>query len=169
MVDPSFTSKVPRGDNLPRQVCDHCGFIYYYNPKVVVGVVATWEGRYLLCRRSIDPREGFWTIPAGFMEERESTEQGAIREAREEANAEIELEGLLAVYSIPHISQVQLIYKARLANAAVSPGPESHAVMLYDWSEIPWGELAFPSVEWALQHHREVADRRSFPPFHRSR
>lgn len=168
MVDPSFTSQVPAGDTLPRQVCTHCGFIHYHNPKIVVGVVATWEGKYLLCRRSIEPRQGFWTIPAGFMEENESTEEGAVREAKEEANAAIALEGLLAVYSIPRISQVQIIYTARLLNDGVRPGPESAELAFYRFDEIPWADLAFPSVEWSLKHHRELGGRTECPPFRRS-
>jgi ADP-ribose pyrophosphatase YjhB (NUDIX family) len=107
---------------------------------------------------------GFWTLPAGFMELGESVEEGACREAREEARAELEIEGLLAVYSIPRIGQVQIFFRARLINDP-SPGPESLDVGLFGWDAIPWRELAFPSVRWALEHYRATEGRDSFTPF----
>lgn len=149
---PSFTLRIPEGDDRDRRICDTCGFIDYVNPKIVVGSVVWAEDKVLLCRRAIEPRRGFWTLPAGFLEERETVEEGAQREAREEACAELAIEGLLAVYSIPRISQVQLMFRARLASPAFAPGPESLEVRLFAWDEIPWGELAFPSVKWALDH-----------------
>lgn len=156
--------KTPPGEDRLRRVCDSCGFIDYVNPRIVAGVVAHREGKILLCRRAIDPRKGFWTLPAGFMELGESVEDGAAREAREEARAELELEGLLAMYSIPRIGQVQIFFRARLMNDP-SPGPESLEVGLFDWDDIPWSELAFPSVRWALDHYRATRDMDSFPPF----
>ncbi len=153
---------IPEGDNRPRLVCEDCGFIHYENPKVVVGSVVVHEGRILLCRRAIDPRRGFWTLPAGFLETGETTEDGARREAEEEANARIEITALLAVYNIPRISQVQLMYLATLADPTFSAGPESLEVGLFAWDEIPWNELAFPSVRWALEHYREVRDTAGF-------
>ena len=137
-------------------ICAECGFVLYDNPKVVVGSVVRSGERVLLCRRSIDPRRGFWTLPAGYLELNESTSAGAEREAWEEARARIRIEGLLAIYDIPRISQVQLIYRAHLVEEAVSAGPESLEVRLFGWDEIPWAELAFPSVRWALQHEREA-------------
>jgi ADP-ribose pyrophosphatase YjhB (NUDIX family) len=160
-----FSKHVPEGDNRERQVCGDCGWIHYVNPKIVVGAVITQDDRVLLCRRAIEPRRGFWTIPAGYMEERETSEAGAMREAQEEACAEIKIDALLAVYNIPRISQVQLIYRATLANPDYSAGPESLEVKLFGWDEIPWDDLAFPSVHWALNHHRGVIDRDSFPAF----
>jgi ADP-ribose pyrophosphatase YjhB (NUDIX family) len=148
--------EIPAGDNRERLVCRDCGFIDYENPKVVVGSVATWQGRLLLCRRAIEPRHGFWTIPAGFLESHESVEAGALREAREEANVELELDGLLAVYSIPRISQVQLIFRGRLREPVFSPGAESLEVELFDWERIPWSDLAFPSVTWALEQFEKT-------------
>ena len=159
-----FTRQVPEGDTLPRMVCDDCGFIDYENPKVVVGSVASWQGRILLCRRSINPRKGFWTLPAGFLEVGETPEEGALREAQEEANARLELEALLGVYSIPRISQIQLIYRARLLDPGISPGEETEALELFAWEDIPWPELAFPSVRWALNDHRETLEAREFAP-----
>lgn len=145
---------VPEGDNRPRMVCTDCGFVHYRNPLVVVGTVCAWEGRILLCRRAIDPRRGYWTIPAGYLELRETAHHGAAREAWEEAGVRIEPEAVLAVYSIPRLSQVQVIYRAVLPSSAVEAGPESLEVGLFDWSEIPWNDLAFPSVRWALDHYR---------------
>jgi len=158
----SFHEKIPQGDNRPRLVCDECDFVQYVNPKVVVGAVCTWEGRVLLCRRAIEPRRGHWTIPAGFLEEKETAEEGARREAWEEARAELDIEGLLGLYSVPRISQVQIIFRARLRTPAVTAGEESLEVGLFAWEEIPWGDLAFPSVRWALGHYRESLGQSTF-------
>lgn len=147
---------IPEGDNRERMICAECGFILYDNPKIVVGSVPRWGERLLLCRRAIHPRKGYWTLPAGYLELNESTMAGAEREAWEEACARIEIEALLAIYDIPRISQVQLIYRARLLDPAVAPGPESLDVGLFGWDEIPWDDLAFPSVRWALQQERDV-------------
>ena len=169
MSDPttgySFRRRVPDGDNRERHVCDDCGWIHYVNPRVVVGAVATWEDRVLLCVRDIEPRRGYWTVPAGFLEEDESAEAGAARETLEEANARITIDALLAVYSIPRISQIQLMYRATLDDADVSPGEESREVRLFRWDEIPWDDLAFPTVTWALRHFKEVEGRPVFAPF----
>ncbi len=146
-----FSRRVPAGDDRVRLVCDDCGFVHYENPKIVVGSVVHHGGRILLCRRAIAPRKGFWTLPAGYLELGESAAAGACREAWEEACATIEIEQLLGVYSITRISQVQLIYRARLAEPEVAAGPESAEVGLFRWAEIPWDEIAFPSVHWALQ------------------
>ena len=150
-VGPSLRA-VPDGDTRERLICADCGFVQYDNPKIVVGSVVTFGDRILFCKRAIEPRKGFWTLPAGFMEEAETAEEGAAREAMEEACAKIEIEGLLACYSVPRISQVQLMYRARLVDPAIAPGPESTDVALLTWHEIPWSELAFPSVKWALEH-----------------
>jgi ADP-ribose pyrophosphatase YjhB (NUDIX family) len=144
----------PEGDDRDRAICPACGTVHYQNPKVVVGSVCTLGDRLLLCRRAIEPRRGFWTIPAGYLELGESAEAGAVREAWEEARARIELDGLLAVYSVERIGQVQLLYRARLLQADVAAGPESLEVRLVGWDEIPWDELAFPTVGWILEHAR---------------
>src|SRR4051794_37748408 len=161
----NFKRVVPEGDNFERLVCADCGFINYENPKIVVGSVVHDGGKILLCRRAINPRKGFWTLPAGFMEQHETTMDGAMREAWEEATAKIAIEALLAVYSIPRLSQVQLIYRARLAEPGIAAGPESEAVGFFAFDEIPWKDLAFPSVHWALGHDREVSGRSGFAPF----
>jgi ADP-ribose pyrophosphatase YjhB (NUDIX family) len=148
---PEFVRQVPEGDNRERMMCPDCGHISYENPKIVVGSVVVVDGQVLLCRRAIEPRRGFWTLPAGFLELGETVEEGAAREALEEANASITLDGILAVYSIARIGQVQLIYRARFAGPPVfSAGPESLDVALFGWASIPWHEIAFPSVHWAL-------------------
>lgn len=162
---PRFVRKVPPGDAVERAVCVACGFIDYQNPKIVAGSVAVWGDKILLCKRSIEPRKGYWTLPAGYLELHETAEQGAAREAREEACAEIGIDRLLAVYSIPRISQVQLIFRARLMRPEIAAGPESEAVGLYEWDDIPWTDIAFPSVNWALRHYRETKDAADFAPF----
>lgn len=151
--------QVPQGDNRQRLICPDCGYIAYENPRVVVGAVCRWDSRILLCRRAIEPRQGYWTLPAGYLELHESVEDGARREAWEEARAELELGPLLAVYSITRINLVQIIFRARLRHPGVRPGPESKEVRLFQWDEIPFAELAFPSVGWALeQDHRSGED-----------
>ena len=160
-VGPSIY-KVPPGDDRERLVCAECGFIHYENPKIVVGSVIEHEGRVVLCRRAIHPRRGYWTLPAGYLESRETVIDGARREALEEACAEIEIGDLFAVYNIPRLSQVHLFFRARLLKEAVACGPESLEVALFRWDEIPEAELAFPTTRWALAHYREVAGERAF-------
>ena len=153
---PEFVRQVPEGDNRERMVCADCGHIAYENPKVVVGSVILSDGKVLMCRRAIEPRKGFWTLPAGYMELGETLEEGAAREALEEANAEIAIDGILGVYSIARIGQVQVIFRARFASGepAFGAGEESLEVRLFGWDEIPWSEIAFPSVRWALDAWR---------------
>lgn len=165
MADVSFSKSVPDGDTHHRDVCDTCGFVDYQNPKIVVGSVVTYQGKYLLCKRAIAPRLGFWTIPAGYLELNEAPIVGAKREAMEEANAALEIDQLLAVYAVPRISQVQLIYRATLKDGVFCAGDESLEVALYDWDDIPWDELAFPSVHWGLRQHRSVEGKTDFAPF----
>jgi len=164
-----FEKRVPAGDNRERLVCARCEFIHYQNPKIVAGAVCTWNiagrDRILLARRAIEPRKGCWTIPAGFMELGETTEQAAEREAREEACASIEIDRLLAMYSVPRIGQVQIMFRARLLSADVAPGIESEEVALVDWADIPWEQLAFPTVVWALAHFHESRARDDFATY----
>ncbi len=153
---PEFVRRIPEGDNRERLICRDCGHVAYENPKIVVGSVVAARGAVLMCRRAIEPRRGFWTLPAGYLELGETVEEGAKREAWEEAQAEIALDGILAVFSIARIGQVQIMFRARFAAAdepmpRYAPGPESLEVVLFPWERIPWGEIAFPSVHWALQ------------------
>ena len=164
-LSPSLIRTVPDGDTNERSVCEHCGFVNYQNPKIVVGSVVRHEGKILLCRRAIEPRKGFWTIPAGYMELLETPEDGARREAFEEANARLELGELLAVYTVPRLSQVQLIYRATLPDGRYSAGEESLEVGLFAYEDIPWDEIAFPTVHWALKHDLSVHEGRARAPF----
>ena len=160
-----FARKVPAGDTHERHVCDDCGWINYVNPKIVVGAVCTWEDKILLCKRAIEPRHGYWTVPAGFMEEGESTAEGAIRETLEEACAMIEVDALIGIYNIPRISQVHMMYRARMLGPEMAAGEESLEVKMVTWDEIPWDEIAFPSGVWALRHYHETKDLTAFQPF----
>ena len=155
---------IPDGDDRERLTCPDCGFIAYENPKMVAGSVVSVGDKIMLCRRAIEPRKGFWTLPAGFMELNETPEEGAMREAWEEARARIAINALLAVYSVPRISQVQLIYRATLAEPGFAAGPESLEVELFDWTDIPWSELAFPSVKWALNEYKARLGQAVFAP-----
>lgn len=152
---------VPEGDTLERHVCTDCGTIHYENPKVVVGAVCNWDGKILLCRRAIDPRRGFWTIPAGFMELGESTEQGAVRETLEEANARIEVTDLIAIYNITRLSQVQIFYRANMLTPDFSAGHETLELDLFRIEDIPWDDLAFPTVHWVLNRAIALKDQPS--------
>lgn len=163
--NPRFEQKIPPGDDHERSVCTHCGFVDYQNPKIVIGSVAVWEGKILLCKRAIEPRKGFWTLPAGYLELGETVEDGARREAWEEARARLELERVLAVYSVPRISQVQIMFRARLLTPEITAGVESEAVMLAGWKDVPWPDIAFPTVGWALRQYWESRERTEFPPY----
>jgi ADP-ribose pyrophosphatase YjhB (NUDIX family) len=161
---PDFRYATPDGDDRVRRICNHCNFVDYVNPKIVAGSVVVKDGLILLCRRAIEPRSGYWTLPAGFMEEGESVEEAAMREAREEAMADIRIDHLLAVYSVPRIAQVQIMFQAELVSG-FAPGPESSEVRLVEWKDIPWSELAFPTVVWALTHYADVRGQSAFRPF----
>jgi ADP-ribose pyrophosphatase YjhB (NUDIX family) len=145
--------RVPPGDSLPRHMCDACGTIHYQNPKMVVGCIPEWEDRILLCRRAIEPRHGLWTVPAGFMENGETTGDGAARETLEEANARVEVLSLFAIYNIPHISQVYMLFRARLLDLDFFPGEETLEIKLCNETEIPWDEIAFATVRNTLTHY----------------
>ena len=160
-----FIRSTPDGDTVERDVCDTCGYVHYRNPKIVAGSVVVHENRILLCRRAINPRKGYWTLPAGYMELEETVAEAAIREAREEACADIIIDHVLAVYSIPRLSQVQIMHVARLKQPTFSAGAESLEVDLFDWNDIPWDDLAFPSVHWALKQFKQIEGQQSFPAF----
>ncbi len=151
-----FVRSIPDGDTIERQVCSTCGYVAYENPKIVVGSVVAEQGRVLLCRRAIEPRSGFWTLPAGYLELHETTAEGARREAMEEAGADIALDGILAVYDVSRIGQVQIMYRARFARPGIEAGPESLEVRMFEWDDIPWDRIAFPTVHWALQAWRRI-------------
>ncbi|MFZ5557293.1 MAG: NUDIX hydrolase [Pseudomonadota bacterium] len=142
--------RVPPGDNMPRHVCPACGTVHYQNPKIVVGTLPEWEDKVLLCRRAIQPRHGYWTLPAGFMELNETTFDAALRETLEEAGARVELGALYSVYNLPHVNQVYMMFRARLLDLDFAPGEESLEVQLFRESEIPWQDLAFRTIHATL-------------------
>ena len=154
----AVTRRVPPGDSLPRYVCDTCQAIHYQNPRMVVGCIPEWDDRILLCRRAIEPRYGLWTVPAGYMENGETTFQGAQRETLEEANARIEIGPLYALYNIPHINQVYILFRARLLDLDFHAGAETLEVRLFAEHEIPWDALAFATVRNTLTRYYQ--DRR---------
>ena len=145
--------KVPDGDNRDRAICPSCGHVHYVNPLNVVGTLPVWQDQVLLCRRNIEPRKGFWTLPAGFMELGETTEEGAARETDEEAGAHIEMQGLYCVLNVVTAGQVHLFYRARLLSTDFAPGPETIEARLFTEAEIPWDELAFRTVRMTLQRY----------------
>jgi ADP-ribose pyrophosphatase YjhB (NUDIX family) len=147
--------RTPPGDHLPRFICDSCGTIHYQNPRVVVGCVIEHDDRILLCKRAIEPRLGFWTLPAGFMENGESLQQGAARESHEEAMADVEIGSLLALVSILGAHQVHVFFRGTLRTPTFGAGPESLEVKLVTPDEIPWNDIAFPSSIFTLRKFLE--------------
>jgi len=147
------TEKIPLGDQKLRHVCSSCGFIHYINPKIICGSLVVWEDKVLLCRRAIEPRYGLWTLPAGYMELFETMEQGAARETREEAEAEVEIEQLYCMYNIPRIGQIYVLFKTQLVEGKFGAGEETIESRLFDEADIPLAELAVPSVERTLRHY----------------
>ena len=144
--------RVPPGDNLERWVCDRCGEIHYQNPKLVVGCVPEFEGRILLCRRAIEPRYGYWTLPAGFMENGETAAQAALRETIEEAGTRVELGAPFSMISVPHVNQVHLFFLGRLLDLEFRFGDETLEVALYEEAAVPWKDIAFRTVATTLRH-----------------
>lgn len=142
---------VPAGDNRERHICDQCGTVHYHNPKVVAGCIAHWGDKVLMCRRAIEPRYGLWTVPAGFMENGETTYEGAMRETLEEANARVAIEDLYVTVNLPHINQVYMLFRGRLLDLDFRPGDESLEVELLGEQEMPWAQMAFPTVTEALR------------------
>ena len=147
-----MVKRVPPGDTLPRWCCDQCGEIHYQNPKLVIGTIPEHEGRILLCRRAIEPRYGYWTLPAGFMENAETTGEAAARETVEEAGADIELGAVFTMISVPGVNQVHLYYLARLRSLEFKPGEETLEVAMFQESDIPWKDIAFRTVAATLRH-----------------
>ena len=151
--------RIPEGDTRPRHICQQCGEIHYLNPKLVIGCIAEWEDRILLCRRAIEPCYGLWTLPAGFMENGESTSHTAIRETLEEACAHVQIGSLYYLANIPHINQVHLFYRGKMCDDHFGVGEESLETRLFTEKNIPWDHLAFRSVRMCL--HTYFSDRHS--------
>lgn len=168
-IAPAFSAQRPEGDERDRDVCNRCGFVDYQNPRLVVGSVVSWtnpagEPLVLLARRAIEPSRGLWGLPAGYLETHESLEEGAMREALEEAGVEVDLDALLAICEIPHISQIQFVFRGALASPRHAAGPESLEVRLFAWRDIPWDSLAFPTIRSVLLQWRGTLERQAFPP-----
>jgi len=149
----NVSSRIPDGDNRKRFICDSCDEIHYQNPKIITGCLPIHADKVLLCRRAIFPRQNYWTLPAGFMENGETSEQGASRETTEEAQANVSIKSLYTLFNLPHISQVYMFYRAELIDLNFSPGIESTDVRLFTESEIPWDTLAFPVIRNTLLHY----------------
>ncbi|MAC33509.1 MAG: NUDIX hydrolase [Haliea sp.] len=159
----SVTLRIPEGDDRERYVCTACEEIHYINPRVIVGCLPVHEGKVLLCKRAIEPRRGYWTLPAGFMENGETSQQGAARETWEEARARVQNMELYRLFDVPHINQVYLFYRCDLVDGAFGVGPESTDSGLFSESEIPWDEIAFPVVRETLREYFEDRPDGKFP------
>ena len=155
--------RIPAGDDRERYVCVSCEFIHYVNPRVIVGCLPVYADKVLLCKRAIEPRYGYWTLPAGFMENGETTREGAARETWEEARARVSELDLYRIFDLPHINQVYLFYRCKLDEGAHAVGPESLATRLYRAEEIPWDEIAFPVVRETLRDYFVDRRRDNFP------
>lgn len=153
-----LSQRIPEGDHRLRYVCDGCGTIHYQNPKIVTGCIPEWEDRILLCRRAISPRRGYWTLPAGYMENGESSPEGAARETLEECGSRVKVTALYTTFDLPHIDQIYLLFRGTLLDTGFGPTEESSEVALFAEEDIPWGELAFPVVAETLKLY--FADRR---------
>ncbi len=153
----------PEGDSRSRHMCAACGSIHYQNPKMVVGCLPVWQDKLLLCRRAIKPRYGLWTLPAGFMENAETTQQGAARETLEEAGARVEIQSLYTLFNLPEIDQVYLLFRSRLLDLDFAPGAESLEVALFEETHIPWEELAFPVVKETLKLYFHDRQKNAYP------
>ncbi len=155
--------RIPEGDSLPRFVCPSCQAIHYTNPKVVVGCLPEWEGKILMCKRAIEPRHGLWTLPAGFLEDNETTIEGAVRETLEEAGARVEVAGLYTLFNLPSVNQVYVMYRARLLDLDFAPGTESLEVKLVDEAAVPWDRMAFEVIAQTLRLYWQDFRRGTFP------
>ncbi len=155
--------RIPEGDDRPRHICSNCDTIHYINPRVIVGCVVEYESKILLCKRAIEPRSGLWTLPAGFMENGETTLQGAARETWEEARAVVADQQFYRLFDVPNINQVYMFYRARLVDGAFGVGPESEETGLFSEAEIPWREIAFPVVYHTLREYFHDCKQQDWP------
>ena len=157
------TIMIPPDDDRMRHICTACNTVHYQNPKVVAGCIPVHEGRVLLCKRAIEPRAGFWTLPAGFMELGETSLEAAVRETLEEAKAHVNVQNLYAVFNLPHVNQVYLMFRSVLLDQEFAPGRESTEVRLFAGKEIPWQDLAFATIRQTLKFYFEDAVNGTFP------
>jgi ADP-ribose pyrophosphatase YjhB (NUDIX family) len=159
----ALIEQIPPGDNRLRHVCSHCQTVHYQNPRIVAGCLPVWNQQVLLCRRAIEPRRGYWTLPAGFMENGETLQQAAMRETEEEACARVKALELYTLFDLPHINQVYMFFRAELVDLDFSAGEESLEVQLFHEHEIPWRDLAFPTVGQTLRHYFADRQERVYP------
>ncbi|MCL5042716.1 MAG: NUDIX hydrolase [Gammaproteobacteria bacterium] len=159
----TVSARIPQGDDRQRYICDHCNTVHYQNPRIVAGCLVTWEKQVLLCKRAIEPRHGFWTLPAGYMENGETTEQAALRETWEEARARVHQQELYMLFNLPHINQVYMFFRAQLRGLDFAAGDESLDVQLFDEADIPWNELAFPTVGKTLRRYFDDRQQEHYP------
>ncbi len=143
--------EIPKGDHKPRHICLKCEVIFYENPRIIAGCLATHKGKILLCKRAIEPRRGYWTLPAGFLENGETIQQGAERETWEEAEARVKPEGLYTIFNLIHINQVYMFYRGQLIDGQYGAGCETLEAKLFSPDEIPWEDLAFPTIYQTLK------------------
>ena len=159
----SVSQQVPAGDNRVRDICDSCGHIHYQNPRMVTGTLPVYQNKVLLCKRAIEPRKGFWTLPGGFMELNETLEQGALRETLEETRAEVRLQSLYTLFNVLAVGQVSVFFLAELPAPVFSAGEESLEVRLFSEDEIPWQDLAFDTIRITLKHYFQDRKQKIFP------
>ncbi|MCG8317350.1 MAG: NUDIX hydrolase [Pseudomonadales bacterium] len=159
----SVSLKIPDGDQRERHVCDNCGFIHYLNPRIIAGTLPIYQDKVLLCRRAIEPRKGYWTLPAGFMENGETTQEAALRETWEEAEAKLDLHGLYTLFNLPHINQVYIFFRGEVVKGEFGVGEESLECQFFSETEIPWDNLAFPTIYKTLKHFFQDRANNSFP------
>lgn len=158
-------SIIPPLDNRLRDVCPNCNYIHYVNPNNIVGIIASYKGKVLLCKRNTEPRMNYWTVPAGFMENGETLLEGAQREAKEEVGIKPMPSNLFMVYSVPHISQVHFYFYSELKDSSTKIGEEINEVMFADYNEIPWDDLAFNSIRVLLKHFFKVGEEKAASSF----
>ena len=155
----------PPGDSYNRFICQNCHTIHYINPRAIVGCLPVYDEKIILCQRAIEPCKGKWNLPAGFMENGECAEEGALRELKEETGLDGSIIKLHCVYSIPHVNQVYLIFLTKIESLDIEPGEESLSVTLFDFQEIPWGDIGFSSSVFAIEKYMEyinLKDQRTF-------
>jgi ADP-ribose pyrophosphatase YjhB (NUDIX family) len=158
-----ISQQIPAGDTRLRFVCPNCHTIHYQNPRIIAGCLPIWGEQVLLCRRAIEPRRGYWTLPAGFMENGETLEQAAMRETFEEACARVHSLNLYTLFDLPHINQVYMLFRAELLDLNFAAGEESLEVQLFHEQDIPWSELAFPTIGRTLECYFADRPQQSFP------
>lgn len=159
----SVSQRVPQGDNRPRFVCDECDAIHYQNPRIITGCLVEHQNQILLCKRAISPRKGFWTLPAGFMENGETIEESALRETWEEAEAKVHNPSLYAVFNLPYINQVYIFYRGSLVDGHFGAGIETLESRLFTEADIPWDTLAFPTIHKVLKFFYNDCKDQIFP------